>query len=53
LDKEKKEKKKKERRKVEKEEGKKEKLPKPPIRAGITKKKIMMKAWAVIITLYS
>ena len=26
-------------------------LPKPPIIVGITKKKIMMKAWAVTITL--
>jgi hypothetical protein len=28
-------------------------LPKPPIITGITKKKIIMKAWAVTITLYS
>jgi hypothetical protein len=27
-------------------------LPKPPIKTGITKKKIIKKAWAVIITLY-
>ena len=28
-------------------------FPKPPIMVGITKKKIMIKAWAVTITLYS
>ena len=28
-------------------------LPNPPIMVGITKKKIMIKAWAVTITLYS
>jgi hypothetical protein len=27
-------------------------LPKPPIRTGITKKKIITKAWLVTITLY-
>ena len=28
-------------------------LPKPPIKIGITIKKIIIKAWAVIITLYN
>lgn len=28
-------------------------FPNPPIKKGITKKKIMMKAWAVTITLYN
>jgi len=28
-------------------------LPKPPIKAGITIKKIITKAWAVTITLYN
>jgi len=28
-------------------------LPKPPIKTGITKKKIIIKAWLVTITLYS
>lgn len=28
-------------------------LPKPPIRIGITKKKIIIKAWLVTVTLYS
>lgn len=28
-------------------------LPNPPIMVGMTKKKIMIKAWAVTITLYS
>jgi len=28
-------------------------FPNPPIIVGITKKKIMMKAWAVTITLYN
>jgi hypothetical protein len=28
-------------------------LPKPPIITGITKKNIIMKAWAVTITLYN